>query len=380
MVNILQESEKGPRLESSATNNAMSLADQHAPKNTASRAEQRKQNMVSVVRPVVNNSIQDFVNGANGNEFGYPVAKQQTISGARAKLEHSPIWAQTAGGLETQSSSSVIDEFMMLENKLTNCHLANNLDDLIMSSKLGINSANQCHMINEQQARQQMLLFRREEYELNKSIKKQHRFVLSKMEERKRNLQIIQAIWFQKNPKHAIGKLVDIYQQGLVFTSQDNPLRSTNSENYQSSTLNSLNSSLVVDVISIIILRPKLWDLEICQLLLPIIVNDLLTQKLDRYSNYVEVALKSIKFILTHFSSVIKKTLESRKETEKSIGVELNLEERIKRASNCYKLLMDSKTLVAKRCQQFSGNNKFATMFQELNQSLTSFQSSIQNH
>lgn len=393
------------------------------PKNTALRAEQRRQNMVSIVRPVLNLTNQ---NNNNNNDIDYSSRNQNLEH--RKKLEESSIWEQA-----TANKTSIIDDFMNLEYKIkskppsvnsfidynddynknwpvfnnSNRETSINYDEFsLLSNKL--NNLNfdqnqsssielqQHFQFNEQQARQQMLIYRREEYELNKSIRKQHRFILTKIEERKRNLQIIQTVWYQKDFKNAIEKLVDMYHQGLVFSSQANSdiLQSSNNhnKNIDSSTnkspssatyLNSLNSSLVVDVIGVIIFRPQLWSLEICQLLLPIIVNDLLVHnKSQRYENYIEVSLKALKLILTHFSSVIISTLESQKDSDKLIGIDLSREDRINKCINCYKLLLEAKVIIAKRCSFNAHNNnstnlKLTSLYRELHQSFISLQASF---
>lgn len=304
------------------------------PQNTALRAEQRRQNMsVSIVRPVINTTNQNH----QSQNDGYST--------------NSSVYRKLPGESSPSAKCSLIDDLMNLDRRLSASggNSENILDQLILSTKLGkVNltglSLPQQYLKSEQEQRHQALMLRREEHELNRGIKRQHHFVLSKIEERRRHLQIIQSVWVQKDFKHAIEKLVDIYHQGLIFT---NDLDTTQNKRHRGAQLNSLNTSLVVDVIVTIILRPKLWTLEICQLLLPIIINDLLMQTAHEY--YIEVALKALKLILTHFSPVIKSTLESLKDSSKQIGVDISREDRINKCLSCYKLLLEAHSIVASR-------------------------------
>ena len=330
------------------------------PQNMAIRAEQRRQNMsVSVVRPVINTTSQQ---------------------------QQSP----------EQKGNSIIDDWMSFDKRISRTSNSNLLDELILSSKLGrvgLSQADQSAVLNsaqqflrsEQEARQQALILKREEGELNRGIKRQHQFVLAKIEERKRHLQIIQSVWVQRDFKHAIEKMVDIYHQGLIFTPKQqsmnpvDPLQksSTVTVRGRESQLSSLNTSLVVDVVSIIILRPKLWTLEICQLLLPIMINDLLMQ--TSYEYYVETALKALKLILTHFSSVIKNTLESLKENVRLVGVDLSREDRINKCVACYRLLLEAQTVLASRrmLNEGLGQCKLGALYRELQTLFSSLEASI---
>lgn len=364
----------------------MSQISTCGPKNTALRAEHRicrqqqqqhqqqqnnqhqKHNAISVVRPVVNRSP---VNG----EFHCTIDQQigELISSSHDRiggpLEDSAIWAEQVK--RSRQKGSLVDELMSLDRRITSAGSTNSsqildLDELLMMSTSGMHpSLMTSQHPSEQQMRQQMALYRREQHELNRNVRRQHRFILNKIEGHKRNLQIIQSVWVNKDFKHAIEKLVDIYNQGLIFTQPDGnndfefsatPATSKSNQNHEPisassrTQLSSLNSSLVVDVLSVIILRPKLWTLEICQLVLPIIINDLLMQKASPYEYYIEVAIKSLRLILTHFSGVIKSTLESQKDSRSAaIGVDLSREDRINKCLSCYKLLVEARSLIARR-------------------------------
>jgi len=357
---------------------AMVPSTQSGPKNTALRAEQRRQHMVSVVRPVV---------------------KAQQEEDELLALAGDIMVDKSARSRAASRTSSVIEDFMSLDDRLNpRGGLGLELDDLLRGCNGGIDGGKdrtEDRLMSEQQIRQQVILLRREDYELSRGIKRQHKFVLKKIEERKRSLQTIQSVWFQRDFKRAIEKLVDFYNQGLMFSFNSNHkepnkvkggerghLRVADSESDRGTKLSSLNTSLVVDVLGVILSRPKLWNLEICQLLLPIIIEDLLVQATPEYEFYVEVGLKSLKLILTHFSPIIKTTLESQKESAKLVGIDLSREDRINKCLNCYKLLLEAARVLMRRQQTRQTVNKESgrlnSMYKELNQMLSAFRASIE--
>jgi hypothetical protein len=344
LVNVLDQQQQQQQQQSppahqhlsqnqSQTNPVQLLPPNVGPQNTALRAEQRRQNMsVSVVRPVV------VVNSADST--------QADSLGAVGKC-----------------SSALIDEWMAFDRACSNLDGPSKrgtapLDELLFAIKTSgsilatSNYGGSSPPARQPKSEQILAMVRREQHELNRNIIRQHQFMMDKLEERKRYLAIVQSVWFQRDFKHAIEKLVDIYHQGLIFMPENNS-SSNNNHNHNSNNnehqlaackLKSLNTSLVVDVISIIILRPKLWTLEVCQLLLPIINQDLLMQ--NQYEYYTEIGFKALKLILAHFSSIIASTLESLKEPNKLVGVDLSREDRINKCLACYKLLLESRTVI----------------------------------
>lgn len=383
---------------------SIALASTAGPKNTALRAEQRKQNtnMVSVVRPVMMNNSTATSNHINSDQH-VDLNRKRFSSDQADFTADSQSWQKAQAGL-----GSILDDFILMDqriksNKLSSSATMDNLDNLNTDHLLILdnqtNFQTSFEFQNEAQQRQQMALLRREEFELNRSIKRQHSFFLNKICERKRNLEIVHSVWYQRDLKHAIEKLIDIYHQGLIFNTFDTSTPTDRQTNKQLNhiitnnrkpvpTLNSLNSPLVVDVLSVLILRPKLWNLDICQLILPIIINDLLLQQNNksqttksRYEYYVEIALKTLKLILTNFGTLIKTTIESQKECEKLvIGVDLNREDRLSKCLNCYKLLAEAKEILStdltakQKSVQVNGinnNEKFALIYSELDKLLT---------
>lgn len=370
------------------------LMSNAGPKNTALRAEQRKQgtNMVSVVRPVMASAAER-------------VNFDQQADLTRKKLDgHDSDFTSSSWQCQVQlSGGSILDDFIQLEQRINSNKLASSATmhdlhgtDMLMMEKLNFHSSEP----TEVQQRQQLALFRREEFELNRFVRKNHRFFILKIEERRRNLLIIQSLWFQRDLKHAIEKLVDIYHQGLIFTTDCDygPIKANQPQRFDDinrtsgskTILNSLNTSLVVDVLSVLILRPRLWSLDICQLVLPILNNDLLVQYQNKvskennmYEYYSEIGLKTLKLILTNFSSVIKTTIETQKECAKLLtGVDLSREDRLNKCLNCYKLLLESKAIIVgsslqsttikhRTNQPFGG--KFGYLYRELEQLLSLF-------
>lgn len=336
VVNLVEQQQSQPSHQHQNNPPSASQLAPVGPQNTALRAEQRRQNMsVSVVRPVV------------------------AVSGAQAD--------NLSEKSKSSSSNSLIDDWISFDRKYLNSgdlvKGQTSIDELLFSIKAAnqrhyeFHAADQATATNArqlrfeqehlQQERQHVLaMAHREQHELNRGLRRQHQFVVDKLEERKRQLSIVQSVWVQRDFKHAIEMLVDIYHQGLIFTS----------DNQQPCKLKSLNTSLVVDVISIVILRPKLWTLEICQLLLPIINQDLLVQT-NQYEYYTEIGLKALKLILTHFSFIITSTLSSLKDSNKVIGVDLSREDRINKCIACYKLLLESHSVMSQQQHKHHSNN-----------------------
>lgn len=401
-----------------------SFSHPSGPQNTALRAEQRRQNMVSVVRPVMSLAARPMPDDC------FNVGSLATKNNQLQQLDDF-IWSgdfarelsvsSGPNGVSGGGGGSIMDDFIKLDSrasrdlKLFQGTATNSSEDSLLFGCGGANLHQQQQLtrgcrtggpmmmpdeFSERNARQQLILLRREEFELNRTVRRPHKFLVSKMDERKRYLQIIQSVWAQKDFKSAIEKLVDIYQCGLVFTAAGD------GDFAAAGGLCSLQTPLVVDVIGMIVLRPKLWNLDVCQLVLPIIVNDLLGQS-TKYENHIEVAIKSLKLILSYFSPVIKSTLEAsglnfsssrrpggtaaagpnsnvQSVRASSLGVDLSHEDRVAKCLSCYKLLLEAQCLISKRCCSSARETATATtasspparllpMFRELNQSLSGF-------
>lgn len=173
----------------------------------------------------------------------------------------------------------------------------------------------------------------RKEQELAKLIKRQHALLCQTLQYRRKQLHIIYAIWKSKDFKHAVEQAVLSYEDGLMAEGQQ-------------TTCSSSSACIIVDVLSVINLRPTLWTLDICQLLLPPIVNDLLQSK---YDYYVQVASQSLQLIVKNFSSVIKTTIQASSTAAPSIGVDITREERYNRCLSCCNLLLNARSIVLKK-------------------------------
>ncbi|KFM75469.1 Katanin p80 WD40-containing subunit B1, partial [Stegodyphus mimosarum] len=99
--------------------------------------------------------------------------------------------------------------------------------------------------------------------------------------------------------------------------------------------------AVLVDILSLLISKPSTWNLDICQLLLPVIC-DLLKSK---YETYITIGCMSLKLILKNFSHVIKVNIT----TPKSIGIDISREERYKKCRTCFNHLMALRSLVLQR-------------------------------
>ncbi|XP_065827403.1 katanin p80 WD40 repeat-containing subunit B1-like isoform X2 [Oscarella lobularis] len=88
------------------------------------------------------------------------------------------------------------------------------------------------------------------------------------------------------------------------------------------------DDSAVVDLLEILCLKNSFWNLEVCCILLP----RLLVLIQAKFDNYVLMACKVVKLILTNFSEVIKSNVGA-----DSVGsVDINKEERIRKCRTCH--------------------------------------------
>ncbi|XP_065354053.1 katanin p80 WD40 repeat-containing subunit B1 isoform X2 [Cloeon dipterum] len=99
--------------------------------------------------------------------------------------------------------------------------------------------------------------------------------------------------------------------------------------------------SLMVDLLSVITLRPQLWSLDLCALVLPTI-GTLLQSK---YETYMSAACASLRLILRNFGSVIKNNSSG----GNTIGVDISREERRAKSKKCLDHLVAIHALLLKR-------------------------------
>ncbi|XP_076370614.1 katanin p80 WD40 repeat-containing subunit B1-like isoform X2 [Tachypleus tridentatus] len=164
------------------------------------------------------------------------------------------------------------------------------------------------------------------EAEAMSSIFKGHQSVITVFQHRRKNLLIVLAQWTTKEPQTAIDAAINMNDMALI-----------------------------VDILNIISLRAQLWNLDICQLLLPTIL-DLLQSK---FESYMSVGCNSLKLILKNFATVIKTNITA----PPGVGVDISREERYNKCVSCYNHLLSIRSFLLKR-QTMQG--KLGHSFREL--------------
>lgn len=374
------------------------------PKNTALRAEQRKHtNAVSVVRPTMKNS---------GYRLSPPTSeitsREFTMLGKLNTSSNSNAWLPTYDSLDdlrtirynpeepkstaavVNTATNLLDELMSIDAKAAARRSHPQLNFMTAHTTLPV--AQQSNMNtslrNEQHMRQQAALARREEHELSRHVRRQHKYFMDKIGERKRNLLVVQNVWACKDFKSALEKMLDIYHDGFVFK----PTIDASDGGYES--LRPTNTTLVTDIIDLLTMRPKLWTLEVCQILLPIIVDDLLKRNLHDNAktvlsdgtncaeHQIVIASRALRLILTQFTQIITSTLDTERQTAKftPVGIDLSREDRLQKCIACYKLLCEAKALLfcsaggSRTCPAMSSN---LPVFKELQQLFSQFSSKL---
>ncbi|XP_022244041.1 katanin p80 WD40 repeat-containing subunit B1-like isoform X2 [Limulus polyphemus] len=164
------------------------------------------------------------------------------------------------------------------------------------------------------------------EAEAMSSIFKGHQSMITVLLHRRKNLQIILAQWTTKEPRLALESAISMN-----------------------------DTALIVDLLNVITSRAQLWNLDICQLLLPAIY-DLLQ---SNFESYMSVGCSSLKLILKNFAMVIKTNIVA----PPSVGVDINREERYNKCVSCYNQLLSIRAFLLKR-QTMQG--KLGHSFREL--------------
>lgn len=165
------------------------------------------------------------------------------------------------------------------------------------------------------------------EAEVLSSIMRGHESMMAVLTSRQRSLQIIYSLWHNKDLKAAVDSAV---------------------------AMNDL--AVVVDLLSVIILRPSIWNLDLCVALLPP-VYDLIQSK---YEMYMIVGCNTLRLILRNFAPVIKTNVQAPIQT---VGVDISREERYTKCMKCYNSLMSIRAFLLKR-QTLQG--KLGHTFREL--------------
>nr|XP_040572515.1 katanin p80 WD40 repeat-containing subunit B1-like [Lepeophtheirus salmonis] len=165
------------------------------------------------------------------------------------------------------------------------------------------------------------------ESEVTSSILNGHESMMSVLTARGRNLEIIQRMWQSKDAKTAVDQAISLRDQAVI-----------------------------VDLLSVITLRPSIWNLDLCTALLPSI-GELLQSK---YEMYINIGCGAMKLILKNFASVIKSNIDS---PVQNLGVDISREERHNKCMQCYKDLVKIRSLILKK-QNIAG--KIGHTYREL--------------
>lgn len=165
------------------------------------------------------------------------------------------------------------------------------------------------------------------ERELVEVLSKGHNTMVTVLDQRSRNLQIVQAMWSSGNTKSAIDSAISMKDKAVL-----------------------------VDLLNIINGRASLWNLDISNLVLPVL-KDLLCSK---YESHITTAANSVKLVLRSFGSTIKSNMES----PPSGFVDISREERHKKCLDCYNVLSSIKALI--KSSQTTTTPKVASDFKEI--------------
>ncbi|XP_042143033.1 katanin p80 WD40 repeat-containing subunit B1 isoform X5 [Ixodes scapularis] len=158
------------------------------------------------------------------------------------------------------------------------------------------------------------------------SIMEQHKTILAVLHHRLRNIKIVLAQWSTKDLKMALETALNIRDQ-----------------------------STLVDILNVIAMRPQIWTLDMCQIVLPAIY-DLLQSK---YESHMSTGCSCLRIILKNFGSVIKTNITA----PPGVGVDIPREERYHKCMSCYNQLFSIRSFLLKR-QTMQG--KLGHLFREM--------------
>lgn len=165
------------------------------------------------------------------------------------------------------------------------------------------------------------------ELEVVANVAQGHQPMSTVLNSRHRNLQVVHNLWQHKDVKVAVETAMGMNDPAVI-----------------------------VDLLSVIIFRPFLWNLDLCVLLLPAI-SDLLQSK---FEVYVTTSCNSLRLILKNFATIIKTNIEI---PSQGVGVDITRQERYNKCMSCYSQLVPIKAFVLKR-QAMAG--KMGQTFREL--------------
>ncbi|CAG2161528.1 unnamed protein product [Oppiella nova] len=164
------------------------------------------------------------------------------------------------------------------------------------------------------------------ESEAMSAIMRGHKSIVTVLSHRRKNMCIILAMWSSKDSRNALEQAIHMEDQ-----------------------------SVIVDILNVITLKPAVWTLDMCQILLPCI-QDLLQSK---YESYMSVGCAALKLILKQFAPTIKTNITA----PPGIGVDISREERYNKCMGCYNHLLSVRAFILKR-QTLQG--KLGRSFREL--------------
>ncbi|CAK8671254.1 unnamed protein product [Clavelina lepadiformis] len=157
------------------------------------------------------------------------------------------------------------------------------------------------------------------------SIKKGLESMRLVLTNRHKNLEIVRALWTSGDIMTSINQAVKMEDQALI-----------------------------VDLLNVLTLKPSLWNLDLCGVMLPQIKNLLMS----KYETYTSVGCASLKLVLKNFAQVIRSNLQT-----PPSAVDISREERHRKCKNCYLHLNGIRSVLESK-QQTSG--KIGSQFREL--------------
>jgi len=146
------------------------------------------------------------------------------------------------------------------------------------------------------------------------------------LKERLNNVQVVRAMW----------------TSGSITTAVNTAVKMT-------------DQSLIIDLLNVLNIKPSLWSLDLCNIILPSI-KDLIISK---YETYVNVGCDSLRLVLKNFSQVIKSNLQAPPHS----AIDINREERHNKCRECHSVLLQIKSSLDSK-QLISG--KLGSRFREL--------------
>lgn len=158
------------------------------------------------------------------------------------------------------------------------------------------------------------------------TIGEQHKTLVAVLHNRLKNIRIVLAHWSSKDFKVALEAAINMNDQ-----------------------------STLVDILNVLVLRPQIWTLDMCQIVLPAIFG-LLQSK---YESYMSTGCSCLRILLKSFGSVIKSNITA----PPGVGVDIPREERYNKCMSCYNELLSIRAFLLKR-QTMQG--KLGHLFREM--------------